>query len=1519
MQAADDTEAMVVITVIGANDPAVFGGQLAGEVTEDAAENRITGTLTVSDVDGEDRVVRAGASGAVEVVGAYGIFEITDAGVWTYTLDNDNPDTDALTATQREVEAFTVEAADGTEARVEVTVVGADDVPPTADAGEDRAVAEGVSVTLDGGASMPDDPANGPLSYAWELRGGRAVVLSDATIAAPVFTAPGDLPADAVLIFALVVTDARGVASEEDTVTITVQAAPTANAGEDRDVSEGASVTLDGRLSRSRDTDDPTLRYAWSAPPEISLTNPATAQPTFTAPAGLLADEILAFGLVVTDVRELVSEEVTVTITVVFVNDPPLAVADEIEVEEGGTATMLADGMTTSVLANDDDEETPTDELTVSVNTPPAHGALELNEDGTFRYEHNGGETISDSFTYTVSDGELSSNATVTITITPVDDPTVITGDREGVVTEATAADAGTSRDTGQLVITDPDSSDTTVAVVDAPGGDGAYGTFEITPAGVWTYTLDNADPQTNALDETQQETETFTVQAADGVRATVAIVVNGANDAPTADAGDDAQTNVGTRVTLRGSGLDPENDRLRYQWTDSDLSLGILRDANTATPTVTAPDTLNVSPRVEEIQLVVTDEHGAASEPDLVTVTFIAENRQPTAVPRGPGRVEEGQLVVLDGTESFDPDGDALTYTWIQNKFFFFPVTREDGTQVQIEQALPAIEFQDENTATPSFIAPAELPGDGHQLFLLVVTDEHGLSSGAVGVTVRFVAGDNDAPIAEAGPDQTVAEGATVTLDGSASFDPESSPLTFAWSAPPGVTLDDATAIRPTFTAPVNLPVDAELEIALIVFDFLLKPSAPDTVTITVTSSNEPPLAVADAFTVDEGGTATTLTGGALSVRDNDSDAETPTAELTVRVAAGPDHGTLDLNPDGTFTYTHNGDEEASDRFTYIVHDGGLDSDPATVTITVTPVNDAPLADAGLPQTVDEGVTVTLDGRGSSDPEGGGLTYQWSHAGGPVVTLTGATTPRPTFTAPTGLSANALPVFRLVVTDDEGASSQPDTVTITVRGVDDPPVFDLPDGTRVYQFFLDENQVGSPPFEVGTITATDPDVSDTVVYTISRNVGNLFSVDPASGVFSYIGPGENYEVIFLRTGGSTSYNLAATATAGGRTVPVTVGVTIRNVNEPPRFINPPYQYMLAERTSGRPPVVLGTVAARDPDSAVDPLGEVTLTYSIVTPTTRYAIDADSGEITFTGPSEDRETQPVRTLMVRVTDNGGLTDTATVTIDITNVDDPPRFNALFYEFDLAENQVGAPPFLLGTVTATDPDGDEIIYAIAVGDTDRFSVNPASGAFSYTGPGEDLEALFVSTAGNPVYSFAVSATAGERFAQAAVVVTITNVNEPPVAAADAFTVAEGGTVTTLTGGASTVLNNDSDVDTAAGSLRVTLMAAPVNGRFTLNPDGTFSYAHNGDETRSDRFTYIVNDGFLDSNVATVTITITPVNDLPVAVNDAFTVVEGGTATTLTGGALSVRDNDSDVETATDALTVRVDTGPAHGTH
>src|SRR5204862_412058 len=144
--------------------------------------------------------------------------------------------------------------------------------------------------------------------------------------------------------------------------------------------------------------------------------------------------------------------------------------------------------------------------------------------------------------------------------------------------------------------------------------------------------------------------------------------------------------------------------------------------------------------------------------------------------------------------------------------------------------------------------------------------------------------------------------------------------------------------------------------------------------------------------------------------------------------------------------------------------------------------------------------------------------------------------------------------------------------------------------------------------------------------------------------------------------------------------------------------------------------------------------------------------------------------------------------------------------------------------------------------------------------------------------------------------ATVNITINAVNDAPVAVNDSYNVDEGATLTPTA--ALGVLANDTDVDTVHTSLTASLISGPAHASsFTLNADGSFTYVHDGSETTSDSFTYKANDGTLDSNVATVTITINPVNDAPVANNDAYNVNEGATLTVTAPGVLG---NDTDAE-------------------
>ncbi|MFN2158132.1 MAG: Ig-like domain-containing protein, partial [Anaerolineae bacterium] len=148
--------------------------------------------------------------------------------------------------------------------------------------------------------------------------------------------------------------------------------------------------------------------------------------------------------------------------------------------------------------------------------------------------------------------------------------------------------------------------------------------------------------------------------------------------------------------------------------------------------------------------------------------------------------------------------------------------------------------------------------------------------------------------------------------------------------------------------------------------------------------------------------------------------------------------------------------------------------------------------------------------------------------------------------------------------------------------------------------------------------------------------------------------------------------------------------------------------------------------------------------------------------------------------------------------------------------------------------------------------------------------------------------------------------------------DSAIVAEGGIVTTVDDGQTTVLYNDAPI---GGSLIVstTLTVGPSYGLLTLNSDGTFSYAHDGTENFSDSFDYWACDATAptDCASATVSITVTPVNDAPTANDDSATVAEGGAVSTVDGTYASVLHDDTDPDSTLTVNTTPV-SGPSHGT-
>ena len=264
---------------------------------------------------------------------------------------------------------------------------------------------------------------------------------------------------------------------------------------------------------------------------------------------------------------------------------------------------------------------------------------------------------------------------------------------------------------------------------------------------------------------------------------------------------------------------------------------------------------------------------------------------------------------------------------------------------------------------------------------------------------------------------------------------------------------------------------------------------------------------------------------------------------------------------------------------------------------------------------------------------------------------------------------------------------------------------------------------------------------------------------------------------------------------------------------------------------------------------------------------------------------------PVDGTTVRLLDNDGDDDDGD---DDDGSNRPPAFDRS-YTFDLRENRSGREvPVVLGTVRASDPDGDGIRYSLVVGDRDRFTVSRGGGTVSYIGEGEDFEA------GPSQFELQVTANDGQYQAIGRVVVRVVDVAEKPKARNDRVETPED-TPTLID-----VLSNDRDPE--GDRLRIASVGAAEHGT-TAVVSNRVRYAPDLNWHGTDRFTYKVSDPGGLTAKATVRIVVLPVNDPPEAVDDEAETLEDEAA------VVDVLANDTDVDG--DPLRV-VSVGPAgHG--
>jgi hypothetical protein len=1226
----------------------------------------------------------------------------------------------------------------------------------------------------------------------------------------------------------------------------------------------------------------------------------------------------------------------TVRINVLPVNDTPDAIDDAYTTAEDTVLTIPASG----VLVNDTDPDGDT--LSSILVTPPTNGTVVLNADGSFTYTPNANYNGADSFVYRAQDASGDFDlATVRINVTPVNDgpdavddayttteDTVLTITPAGVLTNDNDADGDTltvqshTQPTNGTVTVNADGSFTytpnadyngadsfTYTITDGNGGtdtatvninvlpandaptanDDQYSTDEdvplvIAPTGVLANDTDpdgdtltvtsftqptngtvtvNADGSfTYTPNANYNGADTFTYTMSDGNggtdTATVFIGVNPVNDAP--DAVDDAySTDEDVPLVIAPSGV-----LINDSDVDGDaISVQSHTQPTNGSVTVNADGSFVYTPNAnyngaDSFTYTITDGNGG-TDTATVRINVTPVNDAPDAVDDAYSTDEDVPLVIAPAgvlTNDTDVDGDTLT---VQS------FTQPTNGTVEVN-------------ADGSFTYTPNADYNGADSFTYTITDGNG---GTDTATVRInVTPVNDAPDAV---DDAYATDEDVALV----------------IAPAGVLTNDSdvdgdTLTVQSFTQPTNGTVTVNADGSFVYtpntnyngadsFTYTITDGngGTDTATVNITVGplNDGPDARDDAAATNED---TPITLPNAFILSNDSDPENDPLTITgINQISGP--GTAVLESNGDVTYTPPADYNGFAEIEYTITDGNGGTDTAVIRITVKPVNDGPRANddffttqEDMPITMDDAVILGND----TDPENDPLSIVSVNlvSGGGTVSYTPGGdvdyTPAQDYNGPV--------VLQYVITDGNGGFSNA-FININVTPLNDAP--DAVDDT----FTIPEDTVLD--FTAASILGndTDPD-GDTVSITHIEGVdvtgGGVFNFTTTNGGLAYNGttgelsytPNTNYN-------GADSFTYTITDGNGGAdTATVNIDVTpVKDLDAVDDFATTP---------EDTPITLLATdILAND---ISDLGGALTIVDVQLVSGGGNLVVAPNGDITYT-PAQDYNGPVV--LNYTMEDGDGAQDTANIFIQVTPVNDAP--DAVDDYAVMNEDSLLIIPQGTILMNDSDPDNDPLdITAVRVISGGGTAVLDSGDNVIYT-PVQDYN-------GQVVLEYDISDGNGGTDT-ANIFITVLPLNDAPDAVDDAYTTAED---TVLTINPDGVLGNDTDVD--GDTLTVQSFTQPTNGTVTVNADGSFDYTPNANYNGSDSFTYTITDGNGGTDTATVNINVTPVNDAPDAIDDAYTTDEDVPLVIAPAGVLT---NDTDVDG--DTLTVASFTQPTNG--
>ena len=1226
------------------------------------------------------------------------------------------------------------------------------------------------------------------------------------------------------------------------TVAITVNSTNTAPVANAQSVSTDENTAVSITLTAS-DADGDALTYSVVDSPANGSLSGTAPNLTYTPNTDYVGADSFTFKV---NDGEVDSNVATVSIAVNGVNATPVANAQSISMDENTAVSITLTG-----------SDADGDALTYSVVDSPANGSLS-GIAPNLTYTPSPDFVGNDSFTFKVNDGFVDSNvATVSITVNNVNMPPV--ANSQSVSTDENTAVSIT------LTASDADGDALTYSVVDAPANGSLSGT-----APNLTYTPN--------IDFVGADSFTFEVNdgAADSNLATVSITVNSVNNvivySSNRDDGEVMEINLtqGTAQVIGTTSFgtvaveqDPTTGFIYYyeRFTTGDE----FAYYDPATDTNTVVRTYNPAPGFF-VKRMAFHPNGTLYMMDNNETLYRIDktNGDFTFVGQINGLVSGS----LNGTGdiAFAPDGTFYLATYgnlytisntLQPTLLYadmLPINDDIVTWSGLaycDGLLYASHVESDAAQTYANSSMYSLnPNTGavNELFALP-TYANDLTSCLTGFSL------NNAPVANAqsvATDENAALAITLT-----SSDADADILTYEIVGQPANGSLSGTAPNLTYTPNTDY-VGADS------FTFQVSDGAANsnvaTISITVNSLNTAPVANAQSVSTDEN-TAVSIT---LTAGDVDGDA------LTYSVESSPANGSLSGTAPN-LTYTPNTDYAGVDSFTFRVNDGEADSNVATISITVNDVNEPPVANNQLVNTDENtAVSITLT---ASDADGDALTYAVTNA--PVNGSLSGTAPNLTYTPNTDYVGNDSFIFQA----NDGASvSNSAVVSITVTAVNTPPIADdqavITDENTAVAIVLTGSDadgdaltynVVTPPAN-GSLSGIAPNLTytpntdfagsdsftfqandgtdnsntatvsisvvgqdDTIIYASNRN-GDLFAVNLTLNVSYQVGT-LAFGTQAMEQDPVTGYVYYFEEKSVGNGDQFAYWDPATGTNTVVRTYNPIPSFY-AKRLAFHPD---GTLYLMDDDENVYEVDKQTGDYTFV----NHVSGINTGWITGTG---DNAFAPDGTFYIATYRN------------LYSVDSNWQATELYTDLLVGEAYrlvwTGL-AYCDGLLYGSHFEGDQ---ALTYGFSNMYSIDPATG---------NVNELFTL----PTYVNDLTSCA-----------EVPPTNTAPVADDQSVSVGENTAVSI------TLTSSDADGD----ALTYSVVGSPTNGSLSGTVPN-LTYTPNTDYVGADSFTFQVNDGSVDSNVATVSVTVNAgANTPPVADNQSVVTNENTpVAITLTG--------------------------------